>query len=284
MQRSRSVFISYSWDSVSHKKWVLQLAERLVRNGVRVWLDQRDVCPGESFTKFMETKIKSSGHVLVICTPTYAKKSNKRIGGVGYEQQIISSRIAAGIPRRKFIPIIRAGKIELGPECALPDHFLGSYALDMRAKRLSTSKFEDLLRAIFNTKKLIRTKQSRAISDLIRLPSLKLDGWHLLSGVESHRRAPKTFWIPPHWQRNNLKAGDIAKLIFDIRGPDGVFGERMWVLVTGRSGPYYLGELRNQPLAARRNLKFGSFVVFLPEHVVGIAPLIKVSRNSRKKL
>jgi TIR domain len=119
MRRPPSVFISYSWDSIPHKRWVLQLAERLIRNGVKVWIDQLNLRPGESLTRFMESKIKSSGHVLVICTPAYAKRANKRLGGVGYEQQIISGRIAAGIPRRKFIPIVRAGEIDLGPRCAL---------------------------------------------------------------------------------------------------------------------------------------------------------------------
>jgi TIR domain len=280
MKRPPSVFISYSWDSAAHKKWVRQLAERLNRNGVRVWVDQLDLRPGESLTRFMESKIKSSGHVLVICTPLYAKRANKRVGGVGYEQQIISGRIAAGIPRRKFVPIVRAGEIGLGRQCAIPDHFIGSYALDMRARRLSMSKFEDLLRAIFNKKKLPRPNRGPKNKGLIRLPSLKEDGWHLVSGVESHRRAPKTFWIPPERQRTKLKPGDVAKLIFYIREPDGVFGERMWVLMTGRSGPYYLGELRNQPLAMRKNLKWGSPVVFLPEHVIDIVPLAEVGRTT----
>jgi len=67
-------------------------------------------------------------------------------------------------------------------------------------------------------------------------------------------------------------------LIFDIKEPDGVFGERMWVEVSGRSGPYYLGDLRNQPLAARKNLKWGSAIVFLPEHVIDIVPLTEARR------
>ena len=282
MKRAPSVFISYSWDSAIHKKWVCQLAERLIRNGVRVWVDQLNLHPGESLTRFMEEKIKSSGHVLVICTPPYARKANKRVGGVGYEQQIISGRIAAGISRRKFIPIVRAGEIALGPRCAIPDHFIGIYALDMRGKRLRASVFEDLLRTIFNTKRLIHTSPTWMNAGLIRLPSLRLDGWQLLSGVESHRRAPKTFQIPSERQRTKLKTGDIAKLIFDIKEPDGVFGERMWVAVTGTSGPYYLGDLRNQPFAAQTNLKWGSQIVFLPEHVIDIVPLAERARYRRR--
>jgi hypothetical protein len=102
-----SVFISYSWDDDAHKQWVRLMAERLVTNGVSVALVQWDVQPGESLTFFMETQTTRCDHVLIVCTPTYASKSIDRTGGVGYEQQIISGQIAAGIERRKLIPIVR---------------------------------------------------------------------------------------------------------------------------------------------------------------------------------
>jgi len=278
MKRAPSVFLSYSWDSAAHKKWVGQLAARLIRNGVRVWIDQLNVRPGDSLTRFMEEKIRSSGHVLVICTPSYAKRSNRRIGGVGYEQQIISGRIAAGIPRRKFIPIIRKGEIKLGRQCAIPEHFIGSYILDMRGKRLNISKLEELLRAIYGKKRIPKRDHNKSIRqpNLIRLPSLKIDNWHLKSGEESNRRYPKTFYIPPENKRTNLRPGDIVKLIFDIKGRGGLqLHERMWVKVTGNSGPYYLGDLSSSPLSDNRRLRWGSPVVFLPEHVIDIVPLAK---------
>ena len=96
MAGAPSVFISYSWDGVAHRKWVRELATRLVSNGVRVWLDEWHVRAGDSLTAFMERKIATSGHVLVVCTPQYARKANTRRGGVGYEQQIISGRIEPG--------------------------------------------------------------------------------------------------------------------------------------------------------------------------------------------
>jgi len=37
------LFVSYSHDSQPHKDWVLQLATRLVKNGVDVILDQWDL-------------------------------------------------------------------------------------------------------------------------------------------------------------------------------------------------------------------------------------------------
>jgi hypothetical protein len=50
----------------------------------------------------------------------------------------------------------------------------------------------------------------------------------------------------------------------------GFAGERMWVRVTGAEGPYYVGKLSNVPTGIP--LRFGSKVVFLPEHVISVVP------------
>jgi hypothetical protein len=76
------VFISYSWESEDHKKWVRYLAERLYAAGIEARLDQWFVQPGESFTAFMEQEVEAADFVLIVCTPSYARKSNKRQGGV----------------------------------------------------------------------------------------------------------------------------------------------------------------------------------------------------------
>jgi hypothetical protein len=41
--------------------------------------------------------------------------------------------------------------------------------------------------------------------------------------------------------------------------------------------------IANQPLAARRNLKWGSPIVFLPEHVIDIVPLAKGKQRAARK-
>lgn len=38
----------------------------------------------------MEESVTSADYVLIICTPTYKKKADDRIGGIGYEGHIIS--------------------------------------------------------------------------------------------------------------------------------------------------------------------------------------------------
>lgn len=140
------VFISYSWDNDGHKRWVRNLAETLVRNGINVRIDQWHVRPGDSFTHFMEKEVADSDFVLIICTPLYAAKSNARHGGVGYEQQIVSGHLTSGVPRSKFIPIIRTGNTEPGEDCALPVHFSGTSAIDFRDDNALPDRIEDLLR------------------------------------------------------------------------------------------------------------------------------------------
>lgn len=60
------VFISYSWDSPEHKRWVSQLATRLRQDGVDAILDQWDLGPGDDVSLFMESGLAGSQHVLLV--------------------------------------------------------------------------------------------------------------------------------------------------------------------------------------------------------------------------
>src|SRR5262245_8479135 len=144
------VFISYSWESEDHKEWVRYLGERLYEAGIEARLDQRFVQPGESLKAFMEQEVVAADFVLVVCTPSYAHKSNNRQGGVGYEQQIVSGQLMSGIARSKFIPIIRKGESEPGPDCAIPTHFLGIAWIEFRGDADFEERLEDLVRVIFS--------------------------------------------------------------------------------------------------------------------------------------
>jgi len=176
---NRQVFITYSWDTNEHKGWVRNLADSLISNGVMVSLDQYDILPGESFTHFMESSIAKSDKVLVILTPNYKDKSLERKGGVGYEQQIISGEIMSGMDRKKFIPLIRHGKYDEGPECALPPHFKGISILDFRSSENEQESFEELLRAIYEEPKFVKpslgTKPNFGIQTQDKLFLIELD-------------------------------------------------------------------------------------------------------------
>jgi len=100
-------FISYSHDTLEHKKWVLELGTRLRNNGIDAILDQFELQPGADIPHFMETNLATSNKILMICTDKYVEKANKGQGGVGYEKMIITSSLLKNIDENKVIPIIR---------------------------------------------------------------------------------------------------------------------------------------------------------------------------------
>jgi len=104
---TKTVFISYSHDSDEHKKWVRQLATRLVRNGIQVILDQWDLRAGEEIPRFVEDSILGSDRVLLICTEQYARKANQRSGGVGLEALVINSSLMNDLGTTKFLVLVR---------------------------------------------------------------------------------------------------------------------------------------------------------------------------------
>jgi hypothetical protein len=106
-------------------------------------------------------------------------------------------------------------------------------------------------------------------------PTIEVDGWTLLSAEEHQARHP-TFELPDRSQRESLKPGDSAKLLFDIETRKG--GEvldrgvdRMWVIVKKRLDRGYLGVLDSDPgLAENLNLRPGFDVVFTAENIIAI--------------
>jgi hypothetical protein len=71
---SLKAFISYSWDSESHKDWVRQLVEELRKHNIDAVFDQKDLFPGEEATRFMERGISESKVTVLICTENYTRK------------------------------------------------------------------------------------------------------------------------------------------------------------------------------------------------------------------
>jgi hypothetical protein len=109
-QRNPKVFISYSWDSESHRAWVRALGARLRSDGVDVTLDQWHVGPGDQLPEFMERAIRENDFVLIICMTKYKTKSERRSGGVGYEGDVMTGEVFVHGYNRKFIPVLREGE------------------------------------------------------------------------------------------------------------------------------------------------------------------------------
>lgn len=126
--QAKRAFISYAWETRDHRQWVKELAVRLRLDGVDVILDQWALSPGDQLPEFMESSVRTSDAVLVICTPIFSGKSDARAGGVGYEGSVITAEILSGAARRKFIPLLRRGEWKE----AAPSWLLGSVYLNFR--------------------------------------------------------------------------------------------------------------------------------------------------------
>ncbi len=138
------VFISYSWDDEQHKSWVRKLATRLRGDGVDVTLDQWHVQPGDQLPAFMERAVRVNDFVLIICTPKYKAKSDERLGGVGYEGDVIQGEVFTHVNHRKFIPILRAGSwID-----SAPSQLLGKAYISLRDGDSYELNYAELVRTL----------------------------------------------------------------------------------------------------------------------------------------
>lgn len=143
------IFITYSWDNEQHKEWVRKFSDRLLSDGVDVTVDQYDVSSGDRLPQFMEQSIAAADFVLIICTPLYKQKADRRMGGAGYEGHIISDELFQKHNERKFIPVIRKGD----HLTAMPTFCAGKFAIDLSDEPFSELEYSKLLETIFGKKR-----------------------------------------------------------------------------------------------------------------------------------
>lgn len=143
----KKIFISYSW-KVQEK--VIELAERLLSNGIDVILDVYDLKEGQDKYVFMEQSVNdpSVDKVLIICDRSYMEKANDRSGGVGDETVIISPEIYGQMKQEKFIPI--AFEVDEYGKACIPHYLKARIYIDLTTEddRYET-EYEKLLRNIY---------------------------------------------------------------------------------------------------------------------------------------
>ena len=140
------VFISYSWDNEEHKNWILLLANKLIANGVDVILDRYYLGPGKNMLHFMDESIKKVDKVLMVFTPNYKIRAEKREGGVGKEYSIFNVELYRTIASNsKYIPILKEGTVET----SIPDFIQQLIAIHMTGNYRFEEKFHELLLAIY---------------------------------------------------------------------------------------------------------------------------------------
>lgn len=101
------VFISYTYDSPEHEKWVEKLARNLCNpGGVDVIFDKWDARLGDNLPFFMEQGLSNAHLVLCICSDKYVQKANKGLGGAGYEKKIMSQILMKDANKEFVIPVM----------------------------------------------------------------------------------------------------------------------------------------------------------------------------------
>ena len=187
MIKNPTTFISYAWESDDMKNWVKNLAIQLRDEGIDAKLDQWEIIPSDQMPHFMEKFVRENEFVLIICTPMYKAKSEERIGGVGYEGDIMTAEVLQSSNHRKFIPILKSGT----NETSIPNWLRGKYFVDLSTTIHFKNNFEDLLTTLLNARekaptlnviqpKLINSRVSNqtdytAKDDEIRIKGILID-------------------------------------------------------------------------------------------------------------
>jgi hypothetical protein len=113
-QTKPRVFISYTHDTQAHKKKVLDLANRLNREGIDCWCDQyiEGSTPERGWPLWMEENVRIADYVLVVCTETYLKRCEGReeegVGdGAKFESVLLIQHLyKKGSVNKKIIPVL----------------------------------------------------------------------------------------------------------------------------------------------------------------------------------
>ncbi|MBL9192878.1 MAG: toll/interleukin-1 receptor domain-containing protein [Opitutaceae bacterium] len=212
------VFFSYSHDSAQHKAWVLNLATRLMNNGVEVILDQWDLRLGGDLPTFMERSLTVANRVVVVCTDKYVAKANAGLGGVGYEKMILTAGLMQNINSDRIIPLVREGH----GAGAVPTFLQSRLYVDFRNPAEYETKYQDLVREIHGAHLVVR-------------PPL---GQNPFSGPRS--ASPPTFSPGPERYATSGLSGQVT---FDYSNNDGRFSvgvgdhtfETKWSSASGTS-------------------------------------------------
>ena len=106
------VFISYSHDSQQHMDRVLELADKLRRDGIDATIDQYEEIVPQGWQQWMSDRIEESDFVLVVCTEQYNLRFNgnekdKKGIGVEWKSSIIVKKLYSSQGRNpKFLPVV----------------------------------------------------------------------------------------------------------------------------------------------------------------------------------
>ncbi len=109
MPDSPKVFISYSHDDRPHQDRILNLSNRLRRDGIDCRIDQYEISPPQGWPRWMDEQIEEADYVLVVCTQEYHQRFKGKGDGKGvkWEGAIIRQDLYdAETINEKYIPLL----------------------------------------------------------------------------------------------------------------------------------------------------------------------------------
>jgi hypothetical protein len=158
---NKRIFISYSWDSESHKEWALKLSNQLEEYfELHITFDQYDLDSFEDKNHFMEKGVFDNDIIITLVTPQYVEKANTRVGGVGIETKMSSARHweeSSEGGKSNIIPILCDGT-------ELPNYLKEKFYIDFRDEQKYQNSFDDLIKHITGNAKATRPTKKRSIS------------------------------------------------------------------------------------------------------------------------
>ena len=140
MKRPR-VFISYAWEDEESNNWIQEFANTLKNKGIDVHFDRNGLNYGDSISGFIDNNLEKADFIIVICTKKYKEKSDARIGGVGYEVNIIANQMMNDNKKKKIIPILREGS----QETSIPLFLSGKYYIDFSSQENYSENIKKLV-------------------------------------------------------------------------------------------------------------------------------------------
>lgn len=190
------VFISYSWTTPAHERWVLNLAEELIQSRIDVVLDKWDLKPGQDSIDFMEQMVKDPtiDKVLMISDKAYAEKADNRSGGVGTESQIISKKIYEQVNQERFIAIIT--EKDATGNAYTPLFYHSRLYIDLSEPDRYAEGFESLVRCIYGHPQFKKPELGKKPDYLTSDSNLSLGTSALFKRASSAIREQKPFAAP----------------------------------------------------------------------------------------
>lgn len=190
METKKKVFISYSW-AVQAK--VIELAERLLANGIEVILDVYDLKEGHDKYAFMEQSVNDPtvDKVLIICDESYTQKADNRSGGVGDETAIITPEIYGQSHQEKFLPIIF--EVDENGKAYCPTYLKARIYFDLLTEEEQYEvEYEKLLRNIYDKplfkKPALGTKPDWLEQDDVDLSAIR----DIIKQIRGHIKSDKS--------------------------------------------------------------------------------------------